>query len=351
MSELFSHLLQRHQGAVPLVKPRRPSRFETKGMAFVAGANPHHGEEPRPVQAGEQFPVQTPAMTVSAAALSREESWKKRPEALPATGKEYQDPIAAGHPNITGADVALWARSKRSAAEALSFQEASRQQPREKLSRPLNKEGHGRPEADTNAVLRPAQALGEIHPRFTTLVTRSAVTPVEMPARPGQMQKTSRFSNHPDGPVNDPEQPDVETPVIQPPVTRTRPMDDPGRPVGATPLQDDPQPALPSSDTPAGAHTAVLGQAIATTGGQNGLRAGEHLLVPPDWLIRMQRDFQSVLEATARKAKTEPTINVTIGRVEVRAQAPLSPPKPKNREKASPVMSLDEYLSRRKGRG
>jgi hypothetical protein len=44
-----------------------------------------------------------------------------------------------------------------------------------------------------------------------------------------------------------------------------------------------------------------------------------------------------------------PTIQVTIGRIEVRATSPATPPsKPRA---ASPAMSLDEYLRRRKGGG
>ena len=58
-------------------------------------------------------------------------------------------------------------------------------------------------------------------------------------------------------------------------------------------------------------------------------------------------------QAAARDAKREraeaaPTINVTIGRVEVRAtQGP--PPAPRRAETAAPRMSLDDYLRRRNG--
>ncbi len=42
----------------------------------------------------------------------------------------------------------------------------------------------------------------------------------------------------------------------------------------------------------------------------------------------------------------EPTIHVTIGRIDVRAVAPAAPTHRKERD-ASPVMSLDEYLRTR----
>jgi hypothetical protein len=53
-------------------------------------------------------------------------------------------------------------------------------------------------------------------------------------------------------------------------------------------------------------------------------------------------------EMTSRKAisKLEPTINVTIGRVEVRA---VMPNKVEKRKTAPRAMSLDEYLARRTG--
>jgi len=42
----------------------------------------------------------------------------------------------------------------------------------------------------------------------------------------------------------------------------------------------------------------------------------------------------------------EPTIHVTIGRIDVRAVAPTAPTHRRERD-ASPVMSLDEYLRTR----
>jgi hypothetical protein len=51
-----------------------------------------------------------------------------------------------------------------------------------------------------------------------------------------------------------------------------------------------------------------------------------------------------------REAPLTPTINVTIGRIEVRAAQPTSSSSPKRRP-APPVMSLDEYLRRRSNGG
>lgn len=51
-----------------------------------------------------------------------------------------------------------------------------------------------------------------------------------------------------------------------------------------------------------------------------------------------------------RPAEREPTIQVTIGRIEVRAEQPSPRPPAKERSNLTP-MSLDEYLRRRTGRG
>ena len=51
-----------------------------------------------------------------------------------------------------------------------------------------------------------------------------------------------------------------------------------------------------------------------------------------------------------RPAEQQPTIRVTIGRIEVRAEQPSSLPPPKRRSNLKP-MSLDEYLRQRTGRG
>lgn len=61
--------------------------------------------------------------------------------------------------------------------------------------------------------------------------------------------------------------------------------------------------------------------------------------------------FAHLGSANARRKQTpqpEPTIHVTIGRVEVRAAPPAAPP-PKARRSEPPVMSLDEYLRKRAG--
>ena len=77
----------------------------------------------------------------------------------------------------------------------------------------------------------------------------------------------------------------------------------------------------------------------------------EGLLVPPVWLDQLQAEIERYRELRRQPGPAEPTIQVTIGRVEVRCQGPPAPIAPKRKAKAPAVMSLDDYLKQRKGRG
>ena len=74
-------------------------------------------------------------------------------------------------------------------------------------------------------------------------------------------------------------------------------------------------------------------------------------LEPPSWLSKMQTEFNQRWNELNRKSEPEPVINVTIGRVEVRAVQADAPKKAKHQKKPSGVMSLDEYLNQRERRG
>jgi hypothetical protein len=71
----------------------------------------------------------------------------------------------------------------------------------------------------------------------------------------------------------------------------------------------------------------------------------------PDWLSDMQADFNARWQRINTQTKSEPVINVTIGRIEVRAVQAETTKKPKAHHKPSGVMSLDDYLKQREKRG
>lgn len=72
------------------------------------------------------------------------------------------------------------------------------------------------------------------------------------------------------------------------------------------------------------------------------------LLQTPDWLAEMQSSLTERWQALNAQTEPEPVINVTIGRVEVRAiqtDSPTPPPQPN--KKPSGIMSLSDYLEQR----
>jgi hypothetical protein len=74
-------------------------------------------------------------------------------------------------------------------------------------------------------------------------------------------------------------------------------------------------------------------------------------LEPPTWLSDMQAEFNRRWNELNSKSEPEPVINVTIGRVEVRAVQADTPKKTQRKKKPSSVMSLDAYLNQRESRG
>lgn len=74
---------------------------------------------------------------------------------------------------------------------------------------------------------------------------------------------------------------------------------------------------------------------------------GAHGLLRPS-ITAIAPAIASVVGAEEPMSQTEPVINVTIGRIEVRATVAPQKAMPKS-ENRPPVMGLDEYLRRRSG--
>lgn len=77
------------------------------------------------------------------------------------------------------------------------------------------------------------------------------------------------------------------------------------------------------------------------------------LLELPGWLNGLQAELQNLREGASAAPQTqpEPVINVTIGRVEVRAVQATTAQRAQRSPKPSGIMSLDEYLKQRESRG
>lgn len=75
------------------------------------------------------------------------------------------------------------------------------------------------------------------------------------------------------------------------------------------------------------------------------------VLQTPAWLAATQAELHNRRQKNTPQSGSEPVINVSIGRVEVRAVQTKSATKPKNSQKTSGIMSLDDYLKQRENRG
>jgi len=105
--------------------------------------------------------------------------------------------------------------------------------------------------------------------------------------------------------------------------------------------------AISSLDMPpASSRQAAREENRSSKPGNNSLRSQ---LEPPSWLTDMESSFNQ--HAQQREANTEPVINVTIGRVEVRAVQAEAPKNARHSKKPTGVMTLDDYLKQREGRG
>lgn len=67
----------------------------------------------------------------------------------------------------------------------------------------------------------------------------------------------------------------------------------------------------------------------------------------PDWLNALGQEYGQKAPHSRTQVEKETVVNVTIGRIEVRAVHPQPPSKPRSRRQPVGVMTLEEYLKRR----
>jgi hypothetical protein len=83
---------------------------------------------------------------------------------------------------------------------------------------------------------------------------------------------------------------------------------------------------------------------IQNTGMEDTGTEVDGLLEAPAWLSEKQHELHKELVVNDSKAETEPVINVTIGRIEVRANQSPPPEQTGKKKKPSGIMSLETYL-------
>ena len=336
MSDFFNHLLQRHQGESPRVEPRPRARFEPEPLAPLLGSMPRslepgspeieQGEEVspgmRPDHRNEQGVTLSPRPSIPPDAnggQTRSPEWPMESNTAPGMVKKQTTPLTAGLPRHHDDAATLVAAPFQSTPSMASVTDA------------------------------PAPRRG-VAPDETRLVARAVPQPVDMTEEAPQPSKPAAGS-HPmaasdEGPWSQAfkgdglserrvesrhrEQADIEA-LWE--TIRALPRQDQEPDMSFDLLSqrpEAPEPPAPPAAIPPGR---------------------ERLLVAPAGSEQLRAELESLRELGRRAEAPEPVIQVTIGRVEVRAEAPtaLSQPKPKARTPA--VMSLEDYLKQRKGRG
>jgi len=113
--------------------------------------------------------------------------------------------------------------------------------------------------------------------------------------------------------------------------------------VSRAPQQDNPADAV--STAPA----KFADQYPATQKSSKQSRASLGHLEIPAWVNELQSELS--LKNAGTQAPSESVVNVTIGRVEIKAVRELKPPVKSSGKKPSGIMSLDDYLKKRQGKG
>ncbi|MEN3331912.1 MAG: hypothetical protein V7641_1277 [Blastocatellia bacterium] len=127
---------------------------------------------------------------------------------------------------------------------------------------------------------------------------------------------------------------------------------------GQAGLQADSPPPLPNSSNRRRAHERIAQQVIEeSTHAASSVESSAHRLVMQPRVARRDENYTSREAYRAGQERPGwqsppqmPTINVTIGRIEVKALPPAAAP-PRPQKSAAPLMSLEEYMRRRHGGG
>lgn len=112
-------------------------------------------------------------------------------------------------------------------------------------------------------------------------------------------------------------------------------------------LEPVPSPELPVNGT--GQETVMIEPRPLTPALENTGTGSRGLLEAPAWLAGKQSQLQlhKELFLMDSEAEAEPVINVTIGRIEVRAVKQQEPPPPRRFVPPKPKLALDDYLEQR----
>jgi hypothetical protein len=288
MSQYLKNIIARHSAHElgPVVAPRRRSRFET-----------NQGSGPSPLWADTGIHTTTPADTGLHTDLATPLSLReKNPELQSITGRLRN--YVTHEQSIQAENSAL----NSSAQESPGLRVADRPNPARKVP--------------------------------------SAGPPILETVNGDRLTVTSELKHRIESILHHLETAQARSPALQP-VDASSPTHFMVSPSGNSPGSPGILPAFPES-VMAG-HTEVehpsKPPALADTG----------LLQTPAWVDELQIGLQNRFRETTAQNNAEPSVNVTIGRIEIRASRDKGRKRPQTRDKTGGVMSLDDYLEQRDG--
>ena len=315
MSDFLSRLVGRAMGRTPVVRPRLASLYEA-GPAVSGAPESGFGEPRAPDDSPRLESTEETAADAPSPRRSRDEAPGADPEAS-AVPRRPGDADAA----VAGPSVSERPRHDAPSRVAVRASKPAATEPPSDASRPSPTETPDPPEAGARS-RRPAR-----------------------PTPAGRVTPQDVRESRPPRPVREGAGPPAETAdrpeaLAVPSPTRRAPAE------GPTPRRPDATPAAPS----VGNSDEVADRRLrpAVTAVPEG-RAERAPAIDGDF--RRAADRPATPRAETRKRATspparEPTIQVTIGRIEVRAVTPpAQPAKPK--KPTAPRLSLDDYLRRR----
>lgn len=340
MSDFLKSLVARQLGEAPSVRPRLAGRFEQPPDAFAPDATRRAGEFERPdADALELF------LEVETHAAPAREAAPRQDVHGDARTREPRRETDETHARV------VFVREQREESRPASRQERDTAQDSVRAhdahtpSHVTDSRTRERDEGDAH--VRPKNVApasdeegGLIRPNIQT----TARAPFVTRARTGdeRAETPPREPREPSGRDAD----EVKRPsnVVQP----TQPPSPARREAAVTPRAEDERASFPRNESARSRERERRrDDADESHASLQARRARESSnAIEPRPVPRCER--QAVArEARRERAEVAPTINVTIGRVEVRAtQTPA--PAPRRAETAAPRMSLDDYLRRRR---
>jgi hypothetical protein len=370
MSAFFTNLLDRHLGTCNVVEPRTPSRFETE----VAGsATPlpidHSGtDETRTenlesrdseVRTIENHPVDLPVKSIVPQRIDTEVK----------LSVDHTEPVHARTDLFEGQDSLIRHTTNDSILTGVNAPEMEPHFGTPVLRQPDWQPDNPKPVGQVNP--QEENALREVIHRQSTVVTANQrMMPRDLPKRNSGTNPTGEANAHtfePDHPFEGELDNRIRTMLarlldhqkIQP--AEHAETNNLNRLVDTKPANTANTEKVRTAQAPLVAplfdDSEKIGSLNATQGRQHVFASDNRdifkdgSLESPSWLPDIQAEFNRRWNEVNSKSEPEPVINVTIGRVEVRAVQADRLKKTKPQKQTSSVMSLDEYLNQRARRG